>query len=177
MSKQTVEKISIKGVPPTWQDEEFQRRLDMELHKYRNTADSTEIIRSSLEHDWLNTIISKATEGYTVNARYPIKHDLFSHVVNMNKPEEMQSADIEKLRLKVKHGYVEHLQQERQRYQDLLRKQLIQAQEERERAQREKEEVKRLAAIDREIAECFGELVVPDGVPEPKPAEFSMELS
>ncbi|MFJ2320009.1 hypothetical protein [Pseudomonas sp. NPDC087817] len=169
-------KIKIQGVPPAWDDQEYLRRLDMELHAYHHTAASLEMIHAPLEHNFLNLVIEKAQQGYSVSTRYPVEHGQLSHTVMMIKPLEMQEADIEHLKQKTKADYVEHLKSEHKRYQDLLREQLVQADEERQRLQREKEEAKKQDVINKQVEQCYSPLVIPDDIPEQKAVEFSTDM-
>ncbi|CAM3164545.1 hypothetical protein [Pseudomonas plecoglossicida] len=163
--------VTIQGVPPVWEDSEYQRRLTLELHRYRNTRDCMEFIHTALEYDFLNLLIEKHGQGYRLNKHYPASHEQLSHAIWLTKPDDQQQADIEQVKEKVKCEYVEHLRVQHDKYKEHLRKQLLQAQEEKERKAVEQAQAKRLAAIDKEVSECFGELVVPDGIPEQKPAE------
>lgn len=173
--------VTIQGVPPAWEDLEYQRRLILELHRYRNTRDCMELIHTALEYDFLNLVIEKHNQGYRLSKHYSASHDQLSHAIYMTKPDDQQQTDIANLKEKVKVEYVEYLHAQHDKYKELLRKQLLQAQEEKERKAAEQAQAKRLAAIDKEVADCFGELVVPEGIPEQKPAvftsaEFSLEL-
>lgn len=170
------QKIKIQGVPPAWDDQEYLRRLDMELHAYHHTAASLEMIRAPLEHNFLNLVIEKAQQGYSVSTRYPVEHGQLSHTVMMVKPLEIQESEIEKLKQKTRADYVEHLASEHQRYQDLLREQLLAAVNDKARVQREREEAKKLDAINKEVEQCFSPLVIPESIPERKAAEFSTDM-
>ncbi|AZL75782.1 hypothetical protein [Pseudomonas oryziphila] len=177
----TSNKVIIKGTPPAWEDSEYQRRLTLELHRYRNTRDCMELIHTALEYDFLNLLIEKHSQGYRLNKHYPASHEQLSHAIWLTKPDDQQQADIEKVKDKIKNEYVDHLHTQHDKYKELLRKQLLQAQEEKERKAAAQAQAKKLAAIDKEVAECYGELVIPTSIPEPKPAEvtpaeFSLDL-
>jgi len=169
-------KVTIQGAPPAWSDEEYLHRLDAEINMYNLTAASLEMVRAPLEHAFLNLVIEKAQSGYTISTRYPVVHEVLSHTVMMDKPDGMRAADIDALKAKVKDEYVEWLQAEHVRYQGLLREQLLQTAADKERQQREKEEAKKLDAINKQIEECYTPLDIPDGVPHRKPAVFSTEM-
>ncbi|ROO08074.1 hypothetical protein BK673_16165 [Pseudomonas fluorescens] len=175
MSKQ-IEKIKIQGVPPAWDDSEYLRRLDMEIHMYRNTTACLQMVRAPLEFQFLNLVIEYGKSGYTINTNQRISHDMHNHTAWMNKPDAEQAADIEALRDKVKDEYTLFLQAEHQRYQGLLREQLLQADEEKQRLQREKEEAKKIEAINKQVEQCYSPLVIPDDIPEHKAAVFSTDM-
>lgn len=165
--------VTIQGVPPVWEDSEYQRRITLELHRYRNTRDCMELIHTALEYDFLNLLIEKHNQGYRLSKHYPASHEQLSHTIWLTKPDDQQQADIEKVKEKVKCEYVEYLHVQHDKYKELLRKQLLQAQEEKDRKAAEQAQAKKLAAIDKEVAECYGEVVIPTSIPEPKPAEFT----
>ncbi|CAM3052658.1 hypothetical protein [Pseudomonas plecoglossicida] len=165
MSKK-LSSTSIKGTPPAWSDAEYQRRLGIELHAYKHTAASRERVTAALEQPWLNDVIAKAQAGYVVCDRYPVVHEQLSHTVYMIKPESVQAADIGLIKERVKKEYIEHLQSELNRYKAALAQQLMEAAEAKERQRREAAAAKRLADAEKEANDCFGDLVIPDGIPD-----------
>lgn len=173
----------IKGTPPAWQDDEFNRRLRIAIHAYENTRESTVMVTHALEHEWLKFVAQHVADGYTLDRRWPIHHAELSNSVPMIKPEALQVTDKEAIKAKVKEDYVQHLQAQLNEYRSKLTQQLIEAEEERERRALEQAKAKRRAAAEKESNECFGELIVPDGYPamhevEQDPAAaFSVELA
>ncbi|XKU39343.1 hypothetical protein BG51_16025 [Pseudomonas [fluorescens] ATCC 17400] len=79
----------------------------------------------------------------------------------MIKPEEKQKIDIDEIRVLSKAEYVEFLQGEHVRYQDLLRQQLIQAAEAKEQKALDDARNKRLLEIDKEVSDTYSPLVIP----------------
>lgn len=167
---------TITGTPPQWDDAEYNRRLEIQLHCYHNTAQSREIVVAPLEHDWLDLVIAKLADGYTVCKKYPISHDQLHHQLYMKKPVDQQTVDITDIKEQVKVEYVSWLQAELVEYKAKLTQQLLEAKIAKERQAQEAKDAKRLADAQREADECFGELVIPDGIPEVKPAEFNLEM-
>jgi arsenate reductase-like glutaredoxin family protein len=153
---------TIHGAPPQWSNDEYQYRVDMEVHAYKHTAASRERITHPLEHQWLKAVAAKCSEGFQVCDRYPVEHHQLSHSVYVIKPESMQAADIDEIKAKVKAEYVEWLESERTRFQDMLRLQLIKMQQEKElKALQEKEE-KQMVLIEKEVRACYKPLVIPE---------------
>lgn len=175
------DKTTISGTPPQWSDAEYHRLLALELHRYRNTRDSMEFIHTALEYDFYILMIEKYNQGYRLNKHYPANHDHLSHAIYMTKPDNQQQADIEKLKEKVKTKYVEHLRVQHEKYKELLRTQLLLAEEAKERKAAEQAKTKKLAAINKEVNQCFGELVIPEHAPEDTPktesSAFSLDLA
>lgn len=169
---------TIKGVPPKWEDVEFQRRLHIRLHAYSNTRECTEFVTHPLEHEWLKIVAQKIGEGYTIDRVWPISHAQLSHSTYLVKPEAVQEVEKEALKEVVKAEYIEHLQAQLKEYKSKLAKQLLETAEAKERQKQEREEARRIAAAEKEADECYGELVVPEGYPvaEPEAPAFSMEM-
>lgn len=156
------EKIKINGIPPQYDEAELERRVADWVRVYKQTEQSMELVSASLGHEFLQLVIDKANQGYTITHTKRLNHAQLYHSTYMVKPPAMQEEDIAKIRAEQKAKYVAHLQAEHARYHDMLRQQLIQAQEEKElKAQREKE-AKRLALIEKEIQGCFTPLSIPE---------------
>ncbi|NLT89221.1 MAG: hypothetical protein GXW93_15250 [Pseudomonas lactis] len=157
----TNSKITIKGVPPKWDDAEFEARVDGWVNVYRGTTQCMEHVRSPLPHDFLELVASKVAEGYTVARNQAVTHEAFNHSCWMIKPELHQQKDVDDIRIRLKTEYVEFLQAEHVRYQDLLRQQLIQAQEAKEQQKADDARNKRLLEIDKEVSDTYSPLVIP----------------
>ena len=154
-------KIVIKGTPPEWSDTEFEKRVDGWMNVYRNTQQCMELVRSPLIHDFLELVAVKVTEGYTVARNQRVTNEALDHSCWMIKPEGKQSIDIDDIRIRVKAEYVEFLQGEHVRYQDLLRQQLIQSAEAKEQKRLDDARNKRLLEIDKEVSDTYSPLVIP----------------
>lgn len=154
-------KIVIKGVPPAWSDAEFETRVDGWVKVYQGTTQCMEFVRAPLSHDFLDLVASKVAEGYKVARNQCITHESLNHSCWMVKPEEKQKIDIDEIRVLSKAEYVEFLQGEHARYQDLLRQQLIQAVEAKEQKKLDDARNKRLLEIDKEVSDTYSPLVIP----------------
>lgn len=156
------DKIKISGVPPKWDDAEFEVRLQGWVNVYRNTTQCMEHVLSPLPHDFLELVATKASDGYGVARNQRVVHESLNHSCWMVKPEKMQQTDIADIRVKVKAEYVAHLQAERVRYQDLLRQQLRRKAEAKELKKIEDAKAKLISDIESEVADAFGQLVIPE---------------
>lgn len=154
-------KIVINGVPPAWSDAEFETRVDGWVNVYRGTTQCLEHVRSPLPHNFLELVASKVAEGYTVARNQAVTHESLNHSCWMIKPDDKQQKDIDDIRIRVKAEYVEFLQGEHVRYQDLLRQQLIQAAEAKEQKRIDDARNKRMSEIDKEVSNTFSPLVIP----------------
>lgn len=156
------EKIKISGVPPQWLEAEYEQRVADWVNVYRSTTQSMEPIRAPLPHDLLQQVIDKAKDGFTLAPSQPVSLAPLNNLCWMIKPESMQEEDIAIIRAEQKAKYIAHLQAEHARYQDMLRQQLIQAAEEKERKAAEAAKAKQMTAIEKEVQGCYKPLVIPD---------------
>lgn len=154
-------RITVKGVPPKWDNSEFDARVDSWVNVYRGTTQCMVLVRSPLPHDFLELVASKVSEGYTVARNQDVTHEALNHSCWMIKPDNKQQKDIDDIRVRVKAEYVEFLQGEHVRYQDLLRQQLIQAAEAKEQKKIDDARNKRMSEIDKEVSNTFSLLVIP----------------
>lgn len=155
------EKIQINGSPPKWNDAEFKRRLEDAVKLYKLTTQSKQGVYSPLPHDFLELVATKVAEGYTIARNHAVITDPLHYSCMLIKPEHLQAQDIAELRVNVKGEYMEWLEAERARYQDLLRQQLLQVQEEKERKAAEQAKAKKLAQIEAEVQACYSPLEIP----------------
>lgn len=154
-------KIVINGVPPKWNDTEFETRVDGWMKVYRGTTQCMKHVRSPLPHDFLELVALKVSEGYTVARNQSVTHESLNHSCWMIKPDGEQKIDIDEIRVRAKAEYVEFLQGEHVRYQDLLRQQLTQAAEAKEQKKLDDARNKRLLEIDKEVSDTYSPLVIP----------------
>lgn len=156
------EKIVIKGTPPAWDQAVYERRVEEWVRVYRGTEKSMELVSGSLGHEFLQAVIDKANQGYTITHTKRINQGELYHSTFMVKPPSMQEEDIASIRAEQKEKYVAHLEAERARYQDLLRQQLIQAKSEKEAKAAELAEAKKLAEVEKEVQACYAPLEIPE---------------
>lgn len=166
----------ITGVPPVWNDDEFNLKLRVALHAYEHTRASAECISHPIEIEWLKLVVEKCNQGYAFRDHHSIEHDQLRNVIWMTKPIEVQAVEIEGIKAKVKTDYVAHLQAQLDVYKSKLAQQLVEAQEEKERRAAVQAKAKKLRDAQAEADSCFGELVIPDGYPVAQGAEFSMDV-
>ncbi|WP_442513113.1 hypothetical protein [Pseudomonas promysalinigenes] len=166
----------ITGVPPKWNDDEFDLELRVALHAYEHTRASAECISHPIEIEWLKLVVDKCQQGYAFRDHHSIEHDQLRNVIWMTKPKEVQAVEIEEIKAKVKADYIAHLQTKLDEYKAKLAQQLIEEKEEKERRAAEQVKAKKLRDAQAEADACFGELLIPDGYPVAQGAEFSMDI-
>ncbi|MBM5459602.1 hypothetical protein H8F21_18710 [Pseudomonas sp. P66] len=162
MTAANKDKIKISGTPPKFDQAEYQRRIDIDLHRYHNTTDSLEHVTASLSHDFLEAVVEKVKAGYTISRGYRVVMEPLNYSCYVKKPDDIQALDIEAIHAKVKGEYVAWLHSEHARYQDLLRQQLIQTQQEKELKAAAEKEAKQMALIEKQVLECFTPLHIPE---------------
>lgn len=155
------EKIKISGAPPKWNDAEFELRVEDAVKLYKLTTQSKQGVYAPLPHDFLTLVAAKFAEGYTIARNHAVVTDPLHYSCMLIKPEHLQEQDIAELKIKVKSEYVEWLEAEHSRYQDLLRQQLIQKLEEKERKAAETAKAKQMAQIETEVQACYSPLEIP----------------
>lgn len=155
------EKIKISGTPPQWDEAEYERRVADWVNVYKNTTQSMELVRSPLPHDLLQQVIDKANDGYTIARNQPASLAPLNNSCWMVKPVAMQEEDIVNIRMEQKEKYITYLQTERERHLSLLRTQLIQAREEKDRKAAEQAKAKQMAEIEKEVQACYKQLEIP----------------
>ena len=156
------QKIKITGVPPVWEQAEYQSLLDAELNRYRLTAESCKLISHPLEADWLQSVIEHYNQGYRLNPRYRINHGNLANDCYMTKPEIEQQSDIKAIATDIRAKYVARLEGEHKRYQSLLREQLLQAEQEKQQKAAEAARLKVLERIEKEVQACYSPLIIPE---------------
>lgn len=155
-------KIVVKGTPPQYDEAEYERRVADWVRVYRGTEQSMELVSASLGHEFLQAVIDKANQGYTIAPSKRLNHGELHHSTYMVKPLGMQEEDIANIRMEQKEKYIAYLESERARYQEQLRQQLIQAREEKDRKAAEQAKAKQMAEIEAEVQACYTPLVIPD---------------
>lgn len=154
--------ITIKGTAPKFDQSELNQRQQGYHHMYRNTMECKEVVRAELPHLFLLNVIKKNADGYVLDEKLPIKMEPLNYSCYMVKPEHLQQAELVAADEKVKRDYIEWIESERQRYRELLTQQLLEKAERAEQKKIDDKRAKLLAEVEAEVANCFGELVIPE---------------
>lgn len=155
-------KITIKGVPRKFDQAELEQRQQGYHNVYRNTDQCCTVVRADIAYDFLAKVIEMSAQGYILTHKYPISTQYESYHAHMVKPESVQAADIVAINERVKQEYIAELESERAEYRELLTAQLLQAAALKEQKKEEEKKAKLLAEIEREVADTFGDLVIPE---------------
>lgn len=155
------DKITIKGVPPKFDHAELDRRQAARHNQYHLTSESHCVACGDIALVFLTNVIKLAEQGYELNSKYPVTTDPMSYTAYMRKPDAIQQVDLEALNELVKQEYIADLEREHQKYKDLLTAQLLQAAELKVKKKEEERKAKLLKEVEKEVANAFGELVIP----------------
>ncbi len=162
MTDITEERISISGSAPKFDPEElklFQSERHAEYHKGQQ---GYEPVFAEFLYDLIMKVIELTNEGYTLSNSYPIVQAELRHYCFMKKPDHLIQADLDVIDTQTKQSYIAFLESEHDRYKQLLTQQLIQTAALKEKKREEEKRVKLLKEIEKEVADTFGDLVIPE---------------
>ncbi|MGP5713292.1 hypothetical protein ACTXPD_14950 [Vreelandella alkaliphila] len=137
------EKTTIKGTPRQFNQEELDAKIEAAVTHYEQSPQSKHLIRHSLHKPLLEEFERLILEGYRLETQLPLMDLNFSpYVIALIKPEHLLTEDLEAVKKETKQRYVEELEAEHHHYQSLLLQQLLEAEEEKQRAKQEAEREK-----------------------------------
>lgn len=154
-------KITIQGTAPKFDAQVLKQRQDARHNQYNLTSESFGVARGAIAFEFLENVLELSSKGYVLSDKYPIITAPMSYSAYMRKPESIQTADLEALDEEEKQKYIADLELQREEYKQLLTQQLLQAADLKEKKKEEERKAKLLKEIEKEVADTFGELVVP----------------
>lgn len=154
-------KITIQGTAPKFDDVVLKQRQSARHNQYHLTSESHGMARGAIALEFLANVIELANQGYELSNKYPCTTAPMSYSAYMRKPDAIQTADLVALDEEVKQQYIVDLEREREEYKVRLTAQLLQAAELKEQKKEEEKKAKLLKEIEKEVADAFGELVIP----------------
>ncbi|WP_458718138.1 hypothetical protein [Pseudomonas gregormendelii] len=154
--------ITIQGSAPRFNQQELDQRQASHRNMYLNTMESREAVRAEFPHLFLLNVIEKSNQGYVLDTKTPIRMDSLNYRAFMFKPDHMQTSDLQAADIKIKDAYIVELQSERERFKEMLKAQLIEADAIKEQKKLDIAKAKRLAEIVAEVEGTFSDLVIPD---------------
>lgn len=156
------DRIKISGSARKFDQTELEQRQEGYRNAYLKTDQCTTVVHGDIAFGFLTRVIEMTGRGYTLSSKYPIGCAPQSYYCSMTKPESEQAADLEVINQRVKDEYVAELEAELEEYKQLLTAQLLQTRQLAEAKKIADKEAKVLAEIEREVADTFGELIVPE---------------
>lgn len=153
--------IKIQGAPRDYNEQELQSLQAARRNVYTQ-VENKERVTAEFGYDLIEKTHKKLLEGYAMERTLPIALSPLNNSIYLRKPKEMQDKEMLLLDEQVKKQYIEELQKEREEYKSLLVAQLMEAEEEKERKKQEQAKAKRLADIQAQAEQCYGDLVIPN---------------
>lgn len=155
-------KITMTGTAPKFDEQVLKQRQAARHHQYHGTSESHGVARGTIPFEFLANVIELANQGYELSNKYPITSTPMSYSAYMRKPDAIQTDDLEALNEEVKQQYIADLEREREDFKLKLIAQRLQAAELKEQKKIEDAHKKRMADIEKEVNDVFGDLVIPD---------------
>lgn len=155
------DKIKISGSARKFNPVELEQRQQGYHNVYRNTDQCCTMVHGEIAFTFISKLIEMSADGYVLTNKYPISTTPTSYRAHMVKPDSVQQADMDVIDERVKQEYVKELEAEREEYKQLLTAQLLQTRQLADAKKIADKEAKVLAEIEREVADTFGELVIP----------------
>lgn len=162
MTSKTNDRITVKGVPPKFEESVLKLRCEARHYVYDQTDECTVLVRGEIPIQFLSKVIDHHTKGYTLCLKYPVSTGPGSYSCRMEKPDSIKTSERQALDHQVKLDYIAWLESEHERYKQLLTAQLLQASELKEAEKIEKAKAKLLADIQKEVDATFSGLVIPE---------------
>lgn len=156
------DKITIQGTAPKYDEQVLKLRQAARHNVYEQTDECTALVRGDIPIQFLSNVIEYNTKGYTLSTKYPVSVGSGGYSCRMVKPDAIQQAEREALDAQMKLDYIADLEREREEYKQLLTAQLLQTRALAEAKKVADKQAKVLAEVEREVADAFGELIVPE---------------
>ena len=158
--------IKISGSAFRFDQKELDRRKAAYQNFYYSTMECRKHIRASLPHLFILSIIQHSSDGYVLDEKAPVIYESLHYRATMFKPEHVQMGDLAVVVDEIKAEYVLYLETQREKFKQLLKAQLLEADEAKEQKKldiaRAKRLAERLAEIEKEVSDTFGDLIIPD---------------
>ncbi|WP_085724685.1 hypothetical protein [Pseudomonas sp. R37(2017)] len=156
------DRIKISGAPRQYDEAELKQLQEHAHAKYRQSAQCLEVVQTDFPYEFITAIIEKSKLGYELSKWSPIITLPLDYSASMIKPPELQKLDLDVIDVDVKAQYIKELEAEREEYKAKLTQQLIQAAELKEQRREEEKRAKLLREIEKEVADTFAPLIIPD---------------
>ena len=154
-------KVTIHCVPRKFDQSELEQRQQGFHTMYKATDQCCTMVHGEIAYDFMTKLIKMSGEGFTLTNKYPVSCSPMSYHAHMIKPESVQQADLAVIARQVKVKYVKELEEEHQKYKQLLTQQLLDAAELKDQKKIADAQKKRMAEIQAEVDNVFKPLSIP----------------
>ena len=153
--------ISIQGVPPQFDQAVLQKLQEQQVNVYTNTTQCLYRLRSDHYRSFFTEYGELYKQGYTVSDELPLLSPT-RNMILLNKPTKMLAQEVEAIKANVKLEYIAQLEEEHERYKELLVQQMLAADEAKEQKALEAKKNKRLNEIMSLAEQTYTPLSVPE---------------
>jgi hypothetical protein len=162
MTNKINDRITISGSAQKFDPTALKQRQEGFHNMYKQTSQCMELVRAPIPYAFLTAVVEKSKLGYVLSEWSPISTSPADYSCYMIKPEELQQVDLIAIDEREKCKYIAELEKQHEEYRMLLTAQLLQTAESKEKKREDDKRAKLLADIEKEVAETFAPLVIPD---------------
>jgi len=154
----TIQKQHVQ-MPRHFSQEELDTLIVKAEEQYRNSLQACHKLNKPLFVLFCEELIKLHSEGYTLHQTLPASSGPGSYSAFLIKPEALQAADLEQIRLDVKEKYEQSIEAHNKAQVELLTKQLFEAEQAKELKKQEEKESKQRAQAAAEAEQYFNSLI------------------
>lgn len=157
----TANKTTIQGAPAQFELAALKQRQESFKSAYRKTSQSCVLVRGTTPNQFLQVVINKANEGFTLSD-YPTNFTPLNYSILMKKPEHLQAIDLLQIDSNIKAKYIAELELNHATYKANLLQQLIETEEAKQAKKAEAARDKMMVELQRQVDACYTPLVFPE---------------
>lgn len=146
-------------MPRHFSQEELDALIAKAEEQYRSSLQACHKLHKPLFVLFCEELIKLHNEGYTLHQTLPASAGPCSYSAFLIKPEALQAADLEQIRLEVKEKYEQSIEAHNKFQVELLAKQLFEQEQAKELKKQEEKEAKQRAQAAAEAQEYFNSLI------------------
>lgn len=154
----TIQKQHVQ-MPRHFSQEELDALIVKAEEQYQNSLQACHKLNKPLFVLFCEELIKLHNEGYTLHQTLPASSGPGSYSAFLIKPEALQAADLEQIRLDVKEKYEQSIEAHNKAQVELLTKQLFEREQAKELKKQEDKEAKQRAQAAAEAQEYFNSLI------------------
>lgn len=147
------------GRPMIFSQEELDTLIENAENQYRNSLQACYRLNKPLFPLFLEEAIRLVGEGYSLHSTLPASCGPGSYNAYLVKPEALQAADLEQIKIEVKEKFLFDIEEWNKFQVELLAKQLFEAEQAKELKKQEEKEAKQRAQAAAEAQEYFNSLI------------------
>lgn len=154
----TIQKQHVQ-MPRHFSQEELDALIVKAKEQYQNSLQACHKLNKPLFVLFCEELIKLHNEGYTLHQTLPASSGPGSYSAFLIKPEALQAADLEQIKIEVKEKFLSDIENHNKFQVELLAKQLFEAEQAKELKKQEEKEAKQRAQAAAEAQEYFNSLI------------------